>query len=112
MAGKNAEFQWFGPTCGTPRGSGMATNAGSSCDGEPSAYVTQQPIPGKPSSVKPVLIWFSPGPCVLLLAVIEWIKHISSASSARFGNRSLPILPLSPRGLNGQNGGVRLPFSP
>ena len=53
------------------------------------------PMLGKPSSVKPVLIWFSAGPCVLLLAVIEWMKHMSSASSARFGSRSEIILPAS-----------------
>ena len=40
------------------------------------------PALGKPSSVKPVLIWFSAGPCVFDFAVIEWMKHISSASSA------------------------------
>ena len=56
---------------------------------------------GKPSSVKPVLIWFSAGPCVLLLPVIEWMKHISSASSARCGSRSEIILPHWPRGRNG-----------
>ena len=38
---------------------------------------------GKPSRVKPVFIWDSAGPCVLVLAVIEWMKHMSSASSAR-----------------------------
>ena len=69
-------------------------------------------MPGKPSSVKPVLIWFSAGPCVLLLAVIEWMKHISSASSARCGSRSLIILPHWPRGLNSHSGRIRLPFSP
>ena len=67
---------------------------------------------GKPSSVKPVLIWFSAGPCVLLFAVIEWMKHMSSASSARCGRRSEIILPHCPRGLNVQSGRTRLPFSP
>ena len=51
---------------------------------------------GKPSSVNPVLIWFSAGPCVLRFAVIEWTKHMSSASSARCGSRSEIILPDSP----------------
>ena len=54
---------------------------------------------GKPSSVNPVLIWFSAGPWVLLFAVIEWTKQRSSASSARFGKRSEIILPDCPRGL-------------
>ena len=69
-------------------------------------------MPGKPSSVKPVLIWFSAGPCVFDFAVIEWMKHISSASSARCGRRSLIIFPLCPRGLNSHSGLMRLPCSP
>jgi hypothetical protein len=55
---------------------------------------------GNPSRVKPVLIWFSAGPCVLLFAVIEWMKHISSASSARRGRRSEICFPHWPRGRN------------
>ena len=43
---------------------------------------------GKPSSVKPVDMKFSPGPCVFVLLVSEWMKHISSASSPSRGNRS------------------------
>jgi len=62
--------------------------------------------------VKPVDIWLSAGPWVLLLAVIEWMKHISSANSPRCGSRSLVIVPLSPRGLNSQSGLTRLPCSP
>ena len=69
-------------------------------------------MPGKPSSVKPVLIWFSPGPCVLLLAVIEWTKQNSSASVARLGSRSLTILPDWPRGLNVHNGWCKFPCAP
>ena len=57
-------------------------------------------------------MWFSPGPCVLVFEVIEWMKHISSASSARFGNRSEMYLPLSPRGLNSQGLLIKLPFLP
>ena len=53
---------------------------------------------GKPSSVKPVDMKFSPGPCVFVLLVSEWMKHISSASSPSCGSRSLVILPHSPRG--------------
>jgi hypothetical protein len=67
---------------------------------------------GKPSSVNPVDIWLSAGPWVLLLAVIEWMKHISSAMSPRRGSRSLVIVPLSPRGLNSQSGLMRFPCSP
>ena len=67
---------------------------------------------GKPSSVKPVLIWFSAGPCVFDFAVIEWMKHRSSASPARCGSISEIILPDCPRGLNSYSGLTRLPFSP
>ena len=100
------------PTCGTPRGSGIATKAGRLSHSLPRAYVTQAPMLGKPSTREPVLIWFSPGPCVLVFAVIEWMKHISSASSARFGSRSEIILPLCPRGLNVQGLLIRLPLLP
>ena len=54
---------------------------------------------GKPSCVKPVFICDSAGPCVVVFAVIEWMKHMSSANSARFGSRSETYLPLLPRGL-------------
>ena len=67
---------------------------------------------GKPSKVKPVPIWLSAGPWVLDFPVIEWMKHISSASSARLGRRSLTILPDCPRGLNSAMGLMRLPFAP
>ena len=55
---------------------------------------------GKPSSVKPVDMKFSPGPCVLVWLVSEWMKHISSASSPSCGSRSDIILPDWPRGRN------------
>ena len=55
---------------------------------------------------------FSPGPCVLVFEVIEWMKHISSASSARFGSRSETYLPLWPRGWNSQGLLIRLPDLP
>ena len=48
---------------------------------------------GKPSSVKPVLMNISPGPCVLVFEVSEWMKHRSSAQSARCGSRSETYLP-------------------
>ena len=67
---------------------------------------------GNPSSVKPVFICDSAGPCVLAFAVIEWMKHISSTSSARCGSRSETYLPDLPRGLNAYGDRVRLPFSP
>ena len=67
---------------------------------------------GKPSSVKPVPIWLSAGPWVFDFPVIEWMKHISSAISARFGRRSLTILPDCPRGLNSAMGLTRLPLAP
>src|SRR3954470_24884630 len=92
-AGRKPLDQLFTPACGTPRGSGIATNAGRSSASEPSAYETHDPMLGKPSSVNPVLIWFSAGPWVLLLAVIEWMKQRSSASAPRCGNRSEIILP-------------------
>ena len=50
--------------------------------------------------VKPVLIWFSPGPCVLLLAVIEWMKHKSSTCSPSCGSKSETYLPDCPRWRN------------
>ena len=67
---------------------------------------------GNPSSVKPVLMNISPGPCVLVFEVSEWMKHRSSAHSARCGSRSETYLPVCPRGLNVQGLWARLPFSP
>ena len=63
--------QLFTLDCGVPRGSGIATYAGNSWFAVPSAYVTQAPMLGKPSSVKPVDMKFSAGPCVLVLLVME-----------------------------------------
>ena len=51
---------------------------------------------GNPSSVKPVLMNISPGPWVLVFEVSEWMKHRSSAHSARCGNRSEMYLPRLP----------------
>ena len=67
---------------------------------------------GNPSRVKPVPIWLSAGPCVFDFPVIEWMKHISSARSARCGSRSLTILPDWPRGLKAAMGLMRLPLAP
>src|SRR5687768_10149557 len=67
---------------------------------------------GNPSSVNPVPIWFSAGPWVLLRAVIEWTKHISSTSSPKWGRRSDTYLPLRPRGRNAQGLWVSAPCSP
>ena len=67
---------------------------------------------GKPSSVKPVAIWLSAGPCVFDFAVIEWMKHIRSARAPKRGSRSLVIVPLWPRGRNSHCGLTRLPCSP
>jgi len=110
-AGRNALFQLFGPVCGLPAGVGNRTKAGRSAHSLP-VHNSPGPDAGKPSSVNPVLIWFSAGPCVLLFAVSEWMKQRSSASSARFGSSSETILPDSPRGLNCQIGATRFPFSP
>ena len=52
---------------------------------------------------------FSPGPCVFVFDVMEWMKHMSSASSARCGSRSDMYLPDCPRWLNSQGLLVRLP---
>jgi hypothetical protein len=111
-AGRKPAPQLLAPDCGTPRGSGMATNAGRSSVSLPSAYDTQAPALGNPSSVKPVLIWFSAGPCVLLRAVIEWMKHISSTSLARCGSNCETCLPVSPRGRNCHGLRVSAPCSP
>ena len=97
-AGRKPGPQLFEPACGTPRGSGMATNAGRSRFSLPRAYVTQAPRLGNPSSTDPVERKFSAGPWVLDLAVIEWMKLMSSARPARLGSKSLIILPHSPRG--------------
>ncbi len=67
---------------------------------------------GNPSSVKPVDMNISPGPCVFVFEVSEWMKHRSSARSARWGSRSEMYLPLCPRGRNVQGLRARLPFSP
>ena len=111
-AGKNPLDQLVGPACGTPRGSGMATKAGKLSHSLPNAYETQAPTLGYPSTVNPVLMKFSPGPCVLIFEVMEWMKHISSARLASFGSRSETSLPLCPRGLNSQGLLIRLPDLP
>ncbi len=67
---------------------------------------------GKPSSVNPVLMNISPGPCVLVFEVSEWTKHRSSARAARCGNKSEMYLPLCPRGRNVHGLRARFPFSP
>ncbi len=52
---------------------------------------------GNPSTTKPVFIWHMAGPCVLLRAVSEWTKAMSSTHSARWGSSSpfthLPLWP-------------------
>ena len=59
-----------------------------------------------------MLMNISPGPCVLVFDVSEWMKHISSAHSARCGSRSETHLPVWPRWRNVQGLRARLPFSP
>ena len=51
---------------------------------------------GKPFKVNPLFIWKVAGVWLLLLAVIEWMKHRSSAQRARLGSRLLTQLPLRP----------------
>ena len=51
---------------------------------------------GKPSSVWPVHMKFSPGPCVFVRPVSEWMKHSSSAICPMCGTRSEMYLPLCP----------------
>ena len=59
-AGRKPLPKLLRPLRARPRGSLIATKAGSSAASVPSAYVTQAPIDGKPSIVKPVLKKFSP----------------------------------------------------
>src|SRR6266550_1752914 len=54
---------------------------------------------GKPSRVNPVDMKFSPGPCVLVLLVSEWMKQKSSTRAPRWGSRSDVILPHATRGV-------------
>src|SRR5919206_126788 len=51
---------------------------------------------GNPSRMKPVFICSMAGPCVLLRAVSEWMKAMSSTHSARWGRRSETHLPHRP----------------
>ncbi len=67
---------------------------------------------GNPSVVNPVCRKISPGPCVFVFDVIEWMKQSSSVNSASRGNRSETILPVSPRGRKVHGLLMRLPFSP
>ena len=67
---------------------------------------------GKPSSVNPVLMNISPGPCVLVFEVSEWMKQRSSTRSARCGSKSETYLPDCPLGLKAQGLWLRTPFSP
>ena len=90
----------------------MATNAGRSWFSDPRAKLTQAPAEGNPSRVKPVFICDSPGPCELAFAVIEWTKHISSTSSARWGRSDETCLPVLPYGLNEYGDLAKFPFSP
>src|SRR5207248_705005 len=57
-------------------------------------------------------VWCPAGPWLSELAVIEWMKQSSPASSARCGSMSEIILPDWPRGRNSQSGLVRAPFAP
>ncbi len=67
---------------------------------------------GKPSDVKPVNMNNSPGPCVAVLLVIEWMKHISSTNSPSRGSKLETILPHLPLALKAYGLCVNAPCSP
>ena len=72
--------------------------------------MTHAPALGNPSRTKPVFIWHIAGPWVLLFAVSEWMKAMSSTQVARWGKRSLTIFPHCPYGLKFHLGPMTRPW--
>jgi hypothetical protein len=66
---------------------------------------------GNPSVIKPVFIWQQAGPCVLVLAVKEWMKAMSSTNAPRCGRRSDTHFPLSPHCRNDMGLFIKLPLA-
>ena len=65
-----------------------------------------------PRARSPVFIWSMAGPCVLLVAVSEWTKAMSSTHSARCGSRSETHLPHWPCCRHSHGLRIRLPLPP
>ena len=101
-AGRKPLLQLAGPICGTPRGSGMATNAGRSRFSRAQG-VADPGADAREAVEREAGVHLRLGRAVrVAFAVIEWMKHISSTQFRQVRQQVRDVyLPHWPRGLKG-----------